>query len=331
MKNQEVIKKVEDEFSADIYLHNGPIDHPFDDVLRAKCACNRAHDNAILVLVTYGGSASSAYRMARAFQKCYKKVIVVVPTQCKSAGTLIAIGAHEIYMSPFAELGPLDVQLGKRDEIFEQESGLAVSGALDALQEKSFQLLEHVLLTLRARSGFQISTPSALETAEKLAIGLYAPIYGQLDPVRIGEIARSLLIASDYGERLNQYATNLKDGALVRLVHGYPSHDFVIDFEEARTLFNRISLLTPSLEQLMVMLGQSVQHVAMDERTIQVRCLSQEFSAVAEEVDGKQEGEANVSQSQSGPDKRAGEGEGTKAIEPTPTQEVEFAAPTNGK
>ncbi len=331
MELSQTIKKVEAEFNADIYLHNGPIDQPFDDALRAKCACSRAHENAILILVTYGGSASSAYRMARAFQKCYKEVNVVVPTQCKSAGTLIAIGAHKIFMSAFAELGPLDVQLGKRDEIFEQESGLAVSGALDALQEKSFQLLEHVLLTLRARSGFQISTPSALETAEKLAIGLYAPIYGQLDPVRIGEIARSLLIASEYGERLNRYSMNLKDRALLSLVHGYPSHDFVIDFEEAQGLFHQINLLTPSLEELILALGSSVQHVALDERTIQVRCLSQECAAVTDKVDGKPEGVTNVNQDRPGSDTRVGEGEGQKTVELASTQEVEFAAPTNGK
>ena len=39
-------------------------------------------------------------------------------THCKSAGTLLALGADEIIMSNLSELGPLDIQLPDRDYIW---------------------------------------------------------------------------------------------------------------------------------------------------------------------------------------------------------------------
>jgi ClpP class serine protease len=36
---------------------------------------------------------------------------------CKSAGTLIALGANELAFGEHGELGPLDVQIAKRDEV----------------------------------------------------------------------------------------------------------------------------------------------------------------------------------------------------------------------
>ena len=75
------------------------------------------------------------------------------------------------------------------------------------------------------------------EIATRIASGLFAPIYSQIDPVRVGEVARALSIAEDYGRRLDG---NLKPGALERLVGGYPSHSFVIDCEEVRDLFDNV-------------------------------------------------------------------------------------------
>jgi hypothetical protein len=62
----------------------------------------------------------------------------------------------------------------------------------------------------------------------------------QLDPMRIGEMDRAVSIVSAYGERLIKKGKNAKDGALSRLVAGYPSHAFVIDRDEAKELFKSI-------------------------------------------------------------------------------------------
>ena len=48
----------------------------------------------------------------------------LIPRYCKSAGTLIALGASALYMDDRSELGPLDMQVTRGDEIGAMRSGL---------------------------------------------------------------------------------------------------------------------------------------------------------------------------------------------------------------
>lgn len=198
----------------------------------------------MVYLTTLGGSADTAYRMARCLQSAYGsgRVTVYVLLFCKSAGTLIAIGAHDLVMADDSELGPLDVQLAKPDAVGERMSGLTPIQALETLRTEAFKCFEKCFLDIIERSGGQVSTPTASAMAVRMATGLFRPVYGQLDPMRLGEYQRSMLIADQYGKRLNNVANNLrlKDDALGRLIADYPSHGFVIDPAEATTIFQRV-------------------------------------------------------------------------------------------
>ncbi len=66
-----------------------------------------------LVLHTPGGLVLAASQIARAIHKRPGKVTVFVPHYAMSGGTLIALAADEIVMSPGAVLGPLDPQIGQ--------------------------------------------------------------------------------------------------------------------------------------------------------------------------------------------------------------------------
>lgn len=66
-----------------------------------------------LVLHTPGGLVLAAMQIARAIREHPGKVTVVVPHYAMSGGTLIALAADEILMSPYAVLGPVDPQLGQ--------------------------------------------------------------------------------------------------------------------------------------------------------------------------------------------------------------------------
>lgn len=63
-----------------------------------------------LLLGTPGGDGETAVRMVRAAQARCRELTVVVPDVAKSAGTLIALGAHSILMAPASDLGPIDPQ-----------------------------------------------------------------------------------------------------------------------------------------------------------------------------------------------------------------------------
>ena len=66
-----------------------------------------------IVLHTPGGLVLAAMQIARAVRRHKGKVTVFVPHYAMSGGTLIALAADQIVMSPHAVLGPIDPQLGK--------------------------------------------------------------------------------------------------------------------------------------------------------------------------------------------------------------------------
>jgi len=65
-----------------------------------------------LVVHTPGGLVLASEQIARALSQHEAKVTVIVPHYAMSGGTMIALAADEILMSPSAVLGPVDPQLG---------------------------------------------------------------------------------------------------------------------------------------------------------------------------------------------------------------------------
>ena len=83
-----------------------------EDVIRA-CVMTDPEVPVDLVLHTPGGLVLAATQIARAIRDRKGKITVFVPHYAMSGGTLIALAADEIVMSPHAVLGPVDPQLGQ--------------------------------------------------------------------------------------------------------------------------------------------------------------------------------------------------------------------------
>ncbi|MBS1840441.1 MAG: hypothetical protein JSS69_18450 [Acidobacteria bacterium] len=197
-----------------------------------------------LLLHTPGGSADIAFRAVKFFRARAKVLNVIVPIMAKSAGTLMCLGADNIYMGEFAELGPLDVQLGdplKRGS--KMLSPLDEFKSAEFLRDYAVEVFDFITATILRRSG--MSVQEAIHESVPFATSIMRPLYEQLDPLQIGEHRRSLAIGEDYGRRLlNTVANPLADEIVQKLVSGYPSHEFVIDREEA----SRIGLPIRSLD-----------------------------------------------------------------------------------
>jgi hypothetical protein len=240
--------------TADIYLYNGPIsDAGFAKIMSAVAPSNGA-SKAILLLTTYGGAADPAYRIARWFQRLYKELLILPTSICASAGTLVAIGAHRLIMSPFSELGPLDVQLQKSNELGERRSGLVIQSALEALRKSSFEAFEYYMTEIKKRSFGNVTFHLASEIATNVVTDLFQKIYEQIDPETIGQNERDLNVAVHYGRRLAKISRNISDENINVLVHNYPSHDFVIDMEETKQLFRNVAMPSEALTNLLLAL-----------------------------------------------------------------------------
>lgn len=222
----------------DFIVISHAVDRDLHLELSGALAVAEKAENCTVFLTTFGGDPDGGYRIARCLRHSYKHVRLVVPSYCKSAGTLIAIAADEIAMGDLGELGPLDIQVLKGSELQENSSGLDIMQALQQLTSHTEDTFHRLLVQTR---NFGLSTKLCAEFAADVASGLMAPLIGQIDPIRLGEMERATRVAFDYGSRLNAYAQNLTAGALGRLIMQYPSHGFVIDRREARELFKRVS------------------------------------------------------------------------------------------
>jgi hypothetical protein len=252
------VRDVAEALDADIIAYFGDINASgAEDVCKSVRAKKRK--NLLLILATYGGDPDAAYRMARRIQKAYgtrdrykgendPRFYVFLPTVCKSAGTLVVLGADKIFISRDAEVGPIDIQLRKHDEVGERASGLLPSEALSALSGRARLTFLQQFRSLRTDRELPFSTKLAAEVASNMTVGLFKPIFEQIDPIRLAEMERSQRIAAEYGKRLS--VGNLRDRALVRLLGDYPSHNFIIDSDEMKEIFKEVVESDEKLERL---------------------------------------------------------------------------------
>lgn len=201
-------------------------------------------DKCTVYLTTRGGDANGGYRIGRCLRHHYQDVRLVVPSICKSAGTLVAIAANTLAVGDLGELGPIDVQVRKHNEMAELASGLNFTQAMEASLDHVMAAFGKALIDIRR--GTRISTQLAGEFASRIAASVAAPLYAQIDPHRIGEMQRAVSIALEYGVRLDALSGAMRGlDELQRLVVGYPSHNFVIDRKEAGTLFAKVEHPSP--------------------------------------------------------------------------------------
>lgn len=210
-------------------------------VTHAKTEGQGKSKHAVLALVTSGGSPDSAYKMARLFQRNYPRFTVMAPARCYSAGTLIAVGAHDLLVSPYTEFGPLDMQLLQRNELFgRRRSGLQSKATLLALRSETIESFESAMLGILRKSRGAISFRLAAQLGVDLAAGVMGNAYGKLDTDQLGNDFRDVRVVQAYAERLAAASRNITASSIQRLVHSYPTHDFVIDGWEARELFTKV-------------------------------------------------------------------------------------------
>ena len=261
-----------------LYVYNGPIDDAQIEAFMGVVEPNTNID-ASLFLCTLGGDAHAAYRLTRLLRTSHRSLRLLLAGPCKSAGALVAIGSHRIAFSALGEIGPLDVQLIKPEELMLRSSGLDITEALASVVDAASSAFAKNLLGL---TGAGLSTRVAARIATDLTTGLFKEITGQIEPIRLGEAVRANQIAMKYGERLR--TQNLLEGALERLVFDYPDHAFVIDREEAASIFVEVDELTDLELKIAVQLGAGVRYPMWDTPII-VNAARQYGGAEGEESD----------------------------------------------
>lgn len=102
------VRRLERKHRATILVHTGGINRSATVKLTRKVRLARQDRPLVLVLDTHGGEMPAAQHLLRCLAQHRGQVIVRVPDECWSAGTVIACGADLIILGPDANLGPTD-------------------------------------------------------------------------------------------------------------------------------------------------------------------------------------------------------------------------------
>jgi hypothetical protein len=193
-------------------------------------------DKIEILLHSGGGHPDIAFTVMKFFRRRFKEVNALVPLTAKSSAALMCLGADHIYTGELADLGPIDIQIDDAYEHGERSfSPLDEFKSMEFLRELSIEWMDYYANLMKVQYG--ISLKQGLHDSVPLVTGLMRPIFGQIDPIKMGGYRRSIAIGEEYAKRMLALTGNENAEQIIRkMVWEYPSHDFSIDFEEAKEL-----------------------------------------------------------------------------------------------
>ena len=189
----------------------------------------------VLLIHSLGGSATAAYKLATLIRKCCGNFVAVVPKCAKSAATLLTLGASEIVLDTYAELGPIDIWI-RNEKTDTMESALNYTQALGRLGGDTETIMWEVAINIAKITGKPIV--QCLQPATNYATSLVKPLVGSMDVAKYTEMLRTLRIGQEYATRLlsAKYGEDKAREIAESLVSDYPDHEFVVDIAEAQSL-----------------------------------------------------------------------------------------------
>ncbi|MCL1918089.1 MAG: hypothetical protein FWG14_07210 [Peptococcaceae bacterium] len=112
-RRRRLLKKIEELRSSRVvtYISYAPLDDAVLIPLYQELRRMGWVDRLDLIVHSYGGNIDTPYKVVKMMRDFCDHFSVLIPVAAKSAASMIALGADQIVMGPFAELGPID--LGK--------------------------------------------------------------------------------------------------------------------------------------------------------------------------------------------------------------------------
>lgn len=207
---------------------------------------------AILTLVTDGGYIEAAHKIVTLLQKRYPDGYkLYVPRHCKSAGTFIALGAKALLLNSYkSELGPIDPQSVRKNDVATFNSGLAADRILKGLCQSSFSFCQDSIRRLLHDPIIPMGCEQASQIGVQLTRDLFGPLIAKVDLHELGDQALFTRTVLDYGAKAIARGQNCDMATVEKLATEYGSHTFVIDQDDARLLFKSVQHPDPKLDDL---------------------------------------------------------------------------------
>jgi hypothetical protein len=171
-------------------------------------------DKCFVLLNSPGGLVDSSYKIAYLLRKSFNDITIFIPHMALSGGTLIALSGNTIVMGPMSQLSPLDVQLTSEDYQFSTKSVL-----------NAFWRSENYFS--------KIDIEDAPYPWKSFA--------DQLNPILFEECSALLQTMKEYTKKIlmmGMFSKNEEKAEEIseKLVYEFLTHNYVINFEEAKKL-----------------------------------------------------------------------------------------------
>ncbi len=193
-------------------------------------------DTVYLFIKSDGGNGQASLRLVNLLRQYCSHLVALVPLECASAATMIALGADEILMGPMAFLTSVDTSLTHELSPLDRDNE-RVAVSLDELTR--------VISLWRAEQTDSRENP-------------YKTLYQHVHPLVIGAIDRAESLSIMLCRELLSY--HIQDEALTEQIartlnSKYPSHSYPVLFEEAQAIGLKVAHMPAEINTLLLELN----------------------------------------------------------------------------
>lgn len=254
---------------------------------------NSKFDEIDFVIQSGGGDIHAAYQIVELLRFHTKKLNACVPFFAKSAATLLCIGADTIYLDELAQLGPLDTQIEEKGKGGKKEyvSALNPFKAVEQMQNLALETLDLAMKMIVSRTDLDLD--ECFNHGMEFVKVTTGPLIGQLNPEKLGTYSRALSIGEEYGKRLLRRFSSLDEDKQTRmikkLVHGYPSHEYIIDYHELKEIGFEVELFNDDEREVVNKLFEYLVQQKSMIRLVMYTPKSEPNKEIAKEKEGSHE------------------------------------------
>jgi hypothetical protein len=186
-----------------------------------------------LLIKSDGGAVQASLRIVHLLREFADRLIVLVPLECASAATMMALGADEIQMGPLAYLTAIDTSI-RHDLCPTDVNNNRVGVGLNELSR--------VVNLWRADSKASDTNP-------------YQAVFQYLNPLVIGAADRASSLSIRICKEIMAYHMDDPKQAEMISAHlnsEYPSHSYPITLKEARKIGLKVNPLQAPINDLLI-------------------------------------------------------------------------------
>jgi len=194
-------------------------------------------DRLSLFIKSDGGSGQASLRMVNLLRQFVTRLTALVPLECESAATMLALGADRILMGPLAHLSAVDTSLTHDLSPVDRDND-RVSVSQDELHR--------VVQLWKKQANKEASNP-------------YESLFPHVHPLVIGAVDRASALSTKLCVEILSY--HMQDAAKAQEISDtlnstYPSHSYPITLREARRIGLKAEPLDEGINQLLFELNE---------------------------------------------------------------------------